>query len=285
MSFLGKIIIVVQVVLSFLFMAFAGAVFTVQTNWRNEAQRLQTRIGDDQDSFDAERTRLNDNITNLTKRAEDAENAAMRFQATANNLQSQLTQEQEEHRKTRDALAAVEQLAQNAAVEAEERREESQKIRDENIRQISVIDEQAKRLREKDDVIYTLELQDKARNRKHVEVLRENQNLLDYITSIGRRYDPSLIEAGKTLPPEVTGVVVGLRKDRRGRVELVEISLGSDDGLSRGHELSVYSTEGNGKYLGEIRLVYITADRAVGAVVEPAKNGIIQKGDNVTTKL
>ena len=39
------------------------------------------------------------------------------------------------------------------------------------------------------------------------------------------------------------------------------------------------------KYLGEIRLKLVTADRAVGVVVDRAKNGVIEREDYVTTKL
>ena len=36
MTFIGKMLIVVQLVLSLLFMAFAGAVFTVEQNWKQQ---------------------------------------------------------------------------------------------------------------------------------------------------------------------------------------------------------------------------------------------------------
>ena len=66
---------------------------------------------------------------------------------------------------------------------------------------------------------------------------------------------------------------------------MVEISLGSDDGLARGHSLSIYRTDGKGKDLGEIRMINITPDTAVGLIIDREKTGIIKKGDNVTTKL
>jgi hypothetical protein len=47
--------------------------------------------------------------------------------------------------------------------------------------------------------------------------------------------------------------------------------------------MTVFNREG--RYLGQIRLTLVNADSAVGIVTEKAKNIVIQKGDNVTTKL
>ena len=94
--------------------------------------------------------------------------------------------------------------------------------------------------------------------------------------------------AGQQPPPVVEGVVMDARKSARQGTEFVEISLGSDDGLAKGHSLFVYRGANGGdrgKYLGKIEIVYVTPDKAVGTVVERAKNGVIQKGDNVTSKL
>ena len=39
------------------------------------------------------------------------------------------------------------------------------------------------------------------------------------------------------------------------------------------------------KFLGMIRIVKTYPDKAVGEVIEGTRNGVIQKGDNVTTKI
>jgi hypothetical protein len=285
MTFLGKIVIVVQVVLSLMFMAFTGAVFTVQTNWRTEAQGLKTRLEEDTKSLNQQITDLQGENTNLDSGLKDEEDEKRRHEADAKSLQAQLAQLQEENRKDKEALAQVTEQARVNGDEAEERRKEAEKIRNENERLIAVTGQQAKELRSKEDDIYTLELANSAKAKKQITLLGQVKDLKDYIASIGKRFDPDEIKAGKTLPPVVTGVVVAVLKNKRGQVEMVEISLGSDDGLARGHSLSIFRTKGKGKYLGEIRMDYITPDRAVGMIIDRAKTGIIQKGDNVTTKL
>ena len=285
MTFLGKIVIVVQVVLSLMFMAFAGAVFSVQTNWRDQARTLAEQIETDRSGFEQQITDLQDDNTRLDAGLKDEENEKRRHEATAEGLQAQLAQLQEESRKDKEALAQVSEQARVNGDEAEERRKEAEKLRDENKRLIAVTGVQAKQLRIKEDEIYTIELASASRAKKHISLLGEVKDLKDFIASIGKRFDPEEIKAGKTLPPVVTGVVVDVRKNKRGQIEIVEISLGSDDGLARGHFLSVYRTNGKGKYLGEIKMIYITPDRSVGIIIDRAKTGIIQKGDNVTTKL
>ena len=88
---------------------------------------------------------------------------------------------------------------------------------------------------------------------------------------LGERIIPGEGKITEILPPRVPG-----------NADFVEISIGSDDGLLKGHQLDVVRGD---KYLGKIRVVEATADKAVCEVVHKNKYGIIQRGDNVTTKL
>jgi hypothetical protein len=69
----------------------------------------------------------------------------------------------------------------------------------------------------------------------------------------------------------------------------IEVSIGSDDGIAKGHDLYVYRV--NTKlgerplYLGKIRVVHVSTDRSVATLIEPVQLGEIREGDNVTTKL
>jgi len=106
-----------------------------------------------------------------------------------------------------------------------------------------------------------------------------------YLSSKSLTTDPKLMLAQVTPPPPLDGLITDYRKEPKGGLETVEISLGSDEKLNIGHKLTAYSSEG--KYLGQIRLTQVYPDKAVGIVVkdEKAKNVTIKKGDHVTTKL
>lgn len=72
----------------------------------------------------------------------------------------------------------------------------------------------------------------------------------------------------------VDGVVLVVRKD------LVEISIGSDDGLRKGHRLDVYRES---TYLGRVAVRRTAPDRAVAEIIPAFHKGQIRKGDVVRT--
>jgi hypothetical protein len=78
------------------------------------------------------------------------------------------------------------------------------------------------------------------------------------------------------IPPMVDGLVVKV-----GEKNLVEISIGADDGILVGNKLDVYR---NNAYLGKVVVLKTTPDRAVAEIIPEFKRGIIRKGDRVATK-
>jgi hypothetical protein len=81
------------------------------------------------------------------------------------------------------------------------------------------------------------------------------------------------------LPENLEGLITDAKDD------LVEINLGSDHGLAVNHSLYVIRVKPNPLYLGEIRLVQVNANRAVGRVVVPRKDNPIQKNDLVVSRI
>jgi hypothetical protein len=77
-------------------------------------------------------------------------------------------------------------------------------------------------------------------------------------------------------PPAVRGKVLATNDKN-----MVEISLGADDGLRAGHTLEVYR-ESN--YLGRIEVLTTSSDKAAAKILPGFKRGVIQKGDNVATR-
>ena len=105
----------------------------------------------------------------------------------------------------------------------------------------------------------------------------------------GAPEDRRAVAALSEPPPPVEAIVRDVLKDQANRPKFIHITAGSDDGLQDGHVLDIYRTaernNGRAKYLGKIRLTLVEPDEAVGVVVESARNGIIEVGDNATTKL
>ena len=64
--------------------------------------------------------------------------------------------------------------------------------------------------------------------------------------------------------------------------QLIEITVGADDGLKPGHTIEVFRGE---RYLGRAEILRTEPDRAVGRVIRRFQLGPIQEGDDVATRL
>jgi hypothetical protein len=83
------------------------------------------------------------------------------------------------------------------------------------------------------------------------------------------------------IPPKLDGVVLAARANG-----LVEISLGSDDGLRKGHQAYIYRKQkGQSKPVAKIEVVEVTPDKSVGKVIPEFRLGPIERDDRVATRL
>ncbi len=106
---------------------------------------------------------------------------------------------------------------------------------------------------------------------------REQQVAVQYakLKALAQKYrwDQTGLEA----PADLHGKVLAVSAK-----DLVEVSIGSDDGLKVGNTLEVYR---GSHYLGRIEVLRLDVDRAVGKILQDYKRGPIQKGDEVATHL
>ncbi|MBW3540318.1 MAG: hypothetical protein KY476_08610 [Planctomycetes bacterium] len=285
MHFVGKVLIVVQLVLSVCFMAFAGAVYAVKENWRQAHATLSEshqRLGQEKQTLEQEY----ENAKN--KSAQDlqtAQNEAARLQAELKTEQDKvqtLTTQLQAVRAEREKLLAYSDINDR---EAKERRAEALEQREINLALHA--DRDAKRLKitELEDNLFEQQIQIAKMEQKQDRVLTELALWRKAARFTGLDPDPRQYVGRQDPPPQVYGKIVNTRGGQGRDEDYVEISVGSDDGLEKGHELYVYRTGDRGQYMGKIRVVYLTADRAVGVVTSKSKTGQIQVGDNVTTQL
>lgn len=85
------------------------------------------------------------------------------------------------------------------------------------------------------------------------------------------------IEEDDQLPADLRGRITAV-SDKR----LVEVSVGSDDGVKVGHELHVFR---NKTYLGRVVIRKTKADRSVGEILVKMQKGTIKVNDYVAAKL
>lgn len=289
MSFLGKILIVAQLVLSVLFMCAAGAVFSTHVSWKKQYDDQKAQITRQQTDHSAEVANLNQKIDALTKQAADEQNRANAIVGREQQLTQQVAALTQTNSSLNQQLQRQTGLAETKSNEAEFRQAEAERQRVQNETLSKSLDEQIRITVALQDELGTLQQTHAALMAQQAETAGELAKLQKIVRAAELPTDAQSVAALAEPPPPVEGVVQDVRKDQTNRTKFVYISLGSDDGLRVGNELDVYRTaernNGRAKYLGRIKIWSVFPDTAVGLVVEAAKNGIIEVGDNVTTKL
>ena len=289
MSFVGKFFVVMQILLSVTFMGFAVTVFTYQTDWKAEAekkeasyQQLNSQLQNLQGEFD----KFKNDSTSALK---DAQDRAVRAEATVAAQKITIEDLQNEKEQVSNLLQSQTALAEITEDEAEARRTEAMTERAAN----AVLHDKLKKITDDalaiEDELYNVKTVRDTLLAKNKELTEEIAFLRKVVRTHGLETDRRIYNARKDPPPKVDGVVLKAEKNKKGSVDLVEISLGSDDGLVKGHMLTVFRSGlqpgEKAKYLGQIKLVYVDSDQSVGEIVQKAKSGIIKRGDNVTSRL
>jgi hypothetical protein len=273
MSLVGKIFTMLILVLSIVFMSFAMMVFATHKNWKDNAKDLNAKL-----------TTANAALKDAKETLQRLENEQAREQAARKAALAALqvrvaTAEQRLSAKEKELgdLTAAHSQATATAKEAQTR--------------LAAIEKEAADLRgslraeqqKRDQMFITVvDLTDKL---NQAESLRQNlEEVNRQATQQMSQMKMVLDRNGLTpdsasvahIPPKVDGVVLEV-SDK----DLLEISIGADDGLKVGHSLDVY--RGN-TYLGRIVIKKTNPDRAVGQVKKELQRGQIKRGDRVTTK-
>jgi hypothetical protein len=289
MSFLGKVLIAAQIVLSVLFMCASVAVFSLHTNWKNKSDKLAADMTQAQTKHTDEVANLNQKIDGLDQEMQAQTERANAEVGRSQQLQQQVSRLTQETDSLNQQLNRQTGISETKSNEAEARQEEAQLQRIQVEQLSQTIDAEIQK---------RVALEDTLNNERqvHAELVAQHEDLekqVKFLEGVVRANnlstDREAVESLGEPPPPVEGIVRDVRKDQTSRTKFVHITIGSDDGLRVGNLLDVYRTadrnDGRAKYLGKIRLTLVRPDEAVGLVVETSKNGIIEVGDNVTTKL
>ncbi len=288
MSFVGKMLVVLNVVLSFLFMALAGGVFAIHKTWKEKHTQAIAQV--DSEKKRADGLQVEKDTAAKTHQEEMAKetNRAVAAEANLDNLTRQvaaLTQQNNALQQKNNQFLAV---AETAKSEAGARQDESELRRIENSKLRTELDTQTASNREMQDKLFAQDLAMKDLKERFDNTLRDYGEMRTFLATKGLQFDREAIRRAQEPPPKVNGLIVDVKKDKTNRPAFVEISLGSDEGLVVGHEMDVVGSGiGDRKpdWLGRIRIIDVRPDSAVGQVIAKQANGVMEKGDVVTTQL
>ncbi|MCS7470994.1 hypothetical protein NZK35_30430 [Stieleria sp. ICT_E10.1] len=277
MTLLGKSFTVIIFLLSLSFMVLALAVNASHRNWRDVV------LGPSgyKEKIEAI-SRENEQLEDAKQRAQAALSREQVARRTAlASLQTQLDQLQEELQLRISSVQKLEGELSNLAQVDKIRAEELQSLTDTtaNLR------DQVRKEQQDRDALFaqTLVLQDKLNEARGVRLEFEsrNKNLQAELTRFREIADHMGIDPEAPLdgaPPERNGNVLVVNRTKG----LAEVSIGMDDGIRPGHELEVTRKS---RYIGRLKVLKATPNRAVGEIMKDYSEGFILEGDRVDTSI
>ena len=272
MNLIGKIFIVLIFVMSLVFMSFAVAVYGTHQNWKVEAEKQKNLVTLARDAL----TKAEEEKAKLEADLNLQINAREQALAKLETERKELATEREQLVKERDALLIKDKEAVVALKAAQQNlarlTDEVEGLRGE------IRDAQGQRDKHFDLVVERTDQLHQAQG--EVRRLEERRiQLASQLASANLVLDRHGLDKDMPvdgIPPMIRGKVLAINREN-----MVEVSLGTDDGLRIGHTLEVFR---GSKYLGRVEVLQTATDRAVGKIVPGFKKGIIQKDDDVATR-
>lgn len=280
MTLVGKIFTGFIFVMSVMYMTGAIFIFATHTNWKEKATQLDAEYKNQNQINEQLKTQLEQLKSRIAM-----EQAARRFLLAS--LQTKFTEAEKqlvERQKQLETLTAAETKNSSALDVASKQLAdltgEVAGLRTEIARAYQNVDTTLARVVEVTD-------QNNQSQRTQAELMARNQPLERQVAAYQQilnkmgikneaQPDGTVVSNVDREPPSVEGEIREVQKD------LVQITIGDDDGLLVGHELDVYRSN---TYLGRVVVLQTGPDGAVAKVIPGFSKGQMRKGDRVATRI
>lgn len=287
MNLVGKILVVAIFVMSMVWMAFAMAVYSTQKSWKEEVERprdqatasLKPGLKFQLEDAQKESTDLKVQLAALQKRIEEVKDAEKQQRAKLETALAEqqtqrealLTQVTQLETKSRDQIAAVTAAQDNLTRLSEQ----VTKLNADMIATLGDRDAQFTAATNKTIELHEAYSEVKTLKERSLSLAKNIEFYKNKLASLGvKNPDEPVVDS----TPPVDGIVTAIQ-----RGDLIEISIGSDDGLKVGSVLHVYRA--GRAYLGRVQVIETSPDRSAAKILRDSRTGVIQKGDRVATSL
>lgn len=288
MTALGKILVVVNLVVSLIVGAFLLMNFARGTNWQAGYERLKKYYEVSQAhvrTLEEEKKDLKSKADDDVKKSRaELDETKKKFKDSEDKNKELIAKHDAETLKARLAGANNETTTAELLRVKEESKKKDELLKSRDDKLV----EQEKTIRAEREKSTRLDIENKSlihRNQKVVEerdmFARENERLKagGSVLSVGGASGNTYVR--KPPPEDVEGIVTEVNpKDG-----LVSISIGSDAGISKGNTLYIYRLKPEPKYLGELQIIDANHHEAVGRPRMGQRAGMIQKGDRVASQI
>jgi chromosome segregation ATPase len=281
MTQVGKILVLVIMAFSLVFLGISTMVFVTSKNWKDatakkdaEVKKVRGELQTAQAAVDAAKKTLEENDARAKQETKGLE-------TRIRTLEDQNKRDLTEITKVREQLAVQLATAKTSLDEVEARRNETTLLR----QQKSAVEKQANeyQLRQADlnDKIRELERMLDTATKNNSDLRERVAKYTTLLQSKGLSTDITQIK-GMENPPPVTGEVKKVDPTNK----RLEITIGSDDGLVVGHELFLYRTKPRAEYLGRGQIIAVDPDQSVVRVLGNTVQGKkIKEGDIVSSTI
>ena len=271
MTLMGKILTVLILFMSVLFMGFSICIYATHKNWEADAKASKEKVKVQQDINDQLR-KSRDELERTIAQERVARRTALQVLESRNaNVTQTLTQQRARINTLINQERDVRERLRILVAELVRYQTDNSNLRTAIVKVRQSRNDQFGDAQKATDEVNKLSgelVAFKNRNNQLAFLLAQGKSTLDKLG-----INPASVTH---LPHKVDGKVKAVGKT------YVEISLGSDDGLKVGHELDVIRD--NGTYVGRIVIRNIKPDRAVGEVLKAYRQTPIKNNDRVVTK-
>ena len=275
MNLVGKIFVILILLMSVMFMSFAVAIYATHTNWKERAAKLDTDLKESQKRVQQITTEKNDLETSLNEEISRRVAELGKLQEKINELDKQNKDFKDEltllNENKEQAIAAVKlshESQANLRAEVEGLRKDLRKSQEDWATLYSTYVA-------KTDEAHDLALKLATYRSVGERLAKDYRDAVDVLKKHGLKPVPEMYTG---IPPKgVGGIVTEVRPNG-----WVEISLGEDSGIMKGHRLDIVRDRGGrSSYIGKIEVVRTEPDRAAAIVLPEFRRGTVQQDDQV----
>lgn len=283
MTLLGKVFTVLIFIMSLVFMTFAVAVFATHKNWKmyvtNDTPNEKYGLGLMHQLAAQEKTNVNlraemeELLSELQREMAARRHAIGVLETKLAEVRASLTSREGDLRNLQASEGEAAEALKIAEDDRAALRIEVGKLRDKITQTLADRDNKFSVLVQRTDQLHAVQgfLQNfKERNLQLAAQISEYKRVMD-----AHGLTPEMNTSH--IPPKLDGIVTAV-----GERNLIEVSLGVDDGLQVGHRLEVFRS---GTYLGHAVVLKTDPDRSVAQVDEESQRGLVKVRDRVATKL
>jgi predicted nucleic acid-binding Zn-ribbon protein len=280
MTFVGKILVILIMAFSLVFLGVSTVVFSTAANWKDKSAAQAKEIGELKKSLGDAKAKQKIAEDQL-KTAQQEHDARTKDQdRKIADLQTQTKDAEGEMTQARSQLEVAQKTAQTALAEATTRKGEIDVLNETLAKAQNQANEFSKQNIELTDSIRVLE-REKATAEQNAKDLRGVVGrFMAYIRKAGIPYEKIDKLDPNSVPPAVEGKVTQLNLTKKS----MEISIGSNDGLAVGQELYVFRIQPRAEYIGKVKIVSVEPQLAVAEVIGNTVGGKkVQEGDIVSS--